>query len=255
MADSKIVLGLDVSTTCTGISIVSDNGEGAPKVELIDKCKFKIPTSLRGTTDSLFYKSKQFKDLMVIQHDIGLTDIVIEEPLPNSQNRNTLTTLLRFNGMLSQLIFDATGIIPHYISSYDARCYALPELMAVRKFNKKGEVYDYKHIQHALKKSEIVLFGNYPWDCAKKDIIWNLISEKYPDIEWSYNKKGELVKENYDASDALVCALGYLTKMKYPDDKPQVVETLSSTIGSGAKIRFDYKFKFIGKTHSQMLYI
>lgn len=254
MSEPKIVLGLDVSTTCTGISVITDNGDSTPKIELIDKCKFKVPVALRGTTDSLFYKSKQFKDLMVIRHNIGLTDIVIEEPLPNSQNRNTLTTLLRFNGMLSQLIFDATGIIPKYISSYDARCYALPELMAIRKFNKKGEAYPLKHIISAVKKSDVVLFGSYPWDCAKKDIIWNLISEKYPDIEWAYNKKGELVKENYDASDALVCALGYLAKLKYPDDKPQITNHTITKTGEGEQSRIDYTFQFAGQTHNKTIY-
>ena len=66
-----------------------------------------------------------------------------------------------------------------YISSYDARKFAFPDLMAIRKFNKKGEEYTSKKIKKAIKNNELVLFGSYPFDCAKKMILWNKISEMY----------------------------------------------------------------------------
>ena len=199
--DIRIILGIDISTACLGVSLAKYDGK---EIEIlkISHVKPKISKKIKGT-EALFLKAKQFKEEFIEKYkDIGLTDIVIEEPLPNSQNNNTVTTLLRFNGMISQSIYEATGIVPKYISSYDARKYAFPELMAVRKFNKKGEQYDEKKIKRALKNDELVLFGNYPWDCQKKNILWNKVSEMFPNIQWEYNKNGDLKTENFDASDS-----------------------------------------------------
>lgn len=46
----------------------------------------------------------------------------------------------------------------------------------------------------------------------------------YPDIEWEYDKKGELKTENFDASDSLVCVLGYINREKYNNILPKVIE-------------------------------
>lgn len=219
----RIILGIDISTTCLGVSLAKYNGD---EIEIlkISHVKPKVSKKIKGT-EALFLKTKQFKEEFIEQYkDIGLTDIIIEEPLPNSQNNNTVTTLLRFNGMISQSIYEATGIVPQYISSYDARKYAFPELMAIRKFNKKGEQYDEKKIKRALRNNELVLYGDYPFNCEKKYIIWNKINEKYPNIEWIFNKKNELVTENFDASDSLTCILGFINKEKYGEQNFEIIE-------------------------------
>ena len=168
----RIILGIDISTACLGVSLARYDGTNVEILKL-SHVKPKISRKIKGT-ESLFMKTKQFKEQFIEKYkDIGLTDIIIEEPLPNSQNNNTVTTLLRFNGMISQSIYEATGVVPKYISSYDARKYAFPELMAVRKFNKKGEQYNEKKIKNALKNNELVLYGDYPFDCEKKHIVWN----------------------------------------------------------------------------------
>lgn len=219
----RIILGIDISTACLGVSLARYDGTNV-EILKISHVKPKISRKIKGT-ESLFMKTKQFKEQFIEKYkDIGLTDIIIEEPLPNSQNNNTVTTLLRFNGMISQSIYEATGVVPKYISSYDARKYAFPELMAVRKFNKKGERYNEKKIKNALKNNELVLYGDYPFSCEKKYIIWNKISELYPDIEWIYNKKNELVTENFDASDSLTCVLGFLNKEKYGEQKFEIID-------------------------------
>lgn len=212
----RIVLGIDISTTCLGVSLAKyDNG----KIEIlkISHVKPKISRKIKGT-EALFLKAKQFKEEFIDKYkDVGLTDIVIEEPLPNSQNNNTVTTLLRFNGMISQSIYEATGIVPKYISSYDARKYAFPELMAIRKFNKKDEMYTVSKYEKALKNNELVLFGDYPFSCQKKYIMWNKVVDIFPNIQWIYNKKNELATENFDACDSLICVLGFLNK-EYKDN-------------------------------------
>lgn len=256
MAENKrIVLGIDISTACTGVSLVSYDGEDI-KILYIDRVKFKVPSKVKGI-ESLFLKSKQFIDDFLKKYEnYGITDVIIEEPLPNSQNLDTVSTLLKFNGMLSQSVFQTTNVIPKYISSYDARKYAFPDLMSVRKYNKKGEVYNINHIRNAMKKSELVLFGAYPFDCKKKFILWNKVSEMFPEIEWVYDKKGELKTENFDASDSLVCIMGYLTKEKYNNIIPSITNFKEYKIkGPNNNIitRFDYTMQFGDKLYEKTL--
>lgn len=250
----KIILGIDISTVCLGVSLAKYDGNEL-EILKISHVKPKVSRKIKGT-ESLFLKAKQFKEEFIEKYkDIGLTDIVIEEPLPNSQNNNTVTTLLRFNGMISQSIYEATGVVPKYISSHDARKYAFPELMAIRKFNKKGEEYDYKKIKTSLKKNELVLYGDYPFECEKKYIVWNKISEMFPDIEWEYDKNGELRTENFDASDSLACVLGYINKEKYEDKEPMIVKFEEEDIHN-EKLnikRFVYDVEFCGHVFRKMI--
>ena len=100
MDKKRIILGLDVSTSCLGTSIVSYDGEEA-KILYVHYVKMKSSKKYKGT-NALFFKSQQFKDNFIqMLKDKGLinviTDIVIEEPLPGSQNVGTGNTLMKFN--------------------------------------------------------------------------------------------------------------------------------------------------------------
>ena len=250
----RIILGIDISTTCLGVSLARYDGKDI-EILKISHVKPKVPRKIKGT-EALFLKAKQFKEEFIEQYkDFGLTDIVIEEPLPNSQNNNTVTTLLRFNGMISQSIYEATGIVPKYITSYDARKYGFPELMAIRKFNKNGEAYSIDKIRKALKKNELVLWGGYSWDCQKKLILWNKISEMFPNIQWQYNKQGELKTENFDASDSFVCVLGYINKEKYENTTAKIVEYKEDNIKSNNIniTRFKYKVDFCNQVFEKVI--
>lgn len=250
----RIILGIDISTTCLGVSLARYDGKDI-EILKISHVKPKVPRKIKGT-EALFLKAKQFKEEFIEQYkDVGLTDIVIEEPLPNSQNNNTVTTLLRFNGMISQSIYEATGIVPKYITSYDARKYGFPELMAIRKFNKNGEAYSIDKIRKALKKNELVLWGGYSWDCQKKLILWNKISEMFPNIQWQYNKQGELKTENFDASDSFVCVLGYINKEKYENTTAKIIEYKEDNIKSNNIniTRFKYKVDFCNKVFEKVI--
>jgi len=220
----KIVLGLDVSTSCIGISIVgvTDNDEFVPVK--VTHLRLKVSSKLKDT-EALFVKSKMFRDELETFKEYSITDVVIEEPLVSSNNQMTVATLLRFNGMIAQSVYDCLGIVPEFISSYDARKYTMPSLLAVRRYNKKGEEYPAKKIMDAIRKDELVLFGDYPFDCAKKYILWNFISEKFPSINWVYDKKNELKAENFDASDSLVCVMGYINSLKYKEETPTIIES------------------------------
>jgi hypothetical protein len=110
--------------------------------------------------------------------------------------------------MISKSVFDTIGIVPDFISSYDARKYAFPELMAVRKAKKDGTPLSEKQIA----KNEPVLFGDYPFDVDKKYILWEKVCELEPQVTWFYDKNNKLKKETFDTSDAYVAARGYMMK-------------------------------------------
>lgn len=252
---NRVILGIDVSTTCLGISIVTYDGT-EPKLLYINHIKPKVNTKKIKGTEALFAKSKIFKEqFSKLCDNLGITnlitDIVIEEPLPNSQNVNTVNTLLKFNGMISESVYELTGVAPNYISSYEARKFAFPDLMAIRKYNKKGEEYSFEKIKKAISKDELVLFGNYPFDCAKKLILWNKISDMYKDIQWIYDKKGELRVENFDASDSLVCILGQIGKEQFENTKPRIVD-YSEALENNLKI-INYTVEFCNKNFSKTI--
>ena len=233
----RIILGIDISTACLGVSLARYDGTNVEILKL-SHVKPKISRKIKGT-ESLFMKTKQFKEQFIEKYkDIGLTDIIIEEPLPNSQNNNTVTTLLRFNGMISESVYSHLGVVPTYISSYDARKYSFPELMSIRKYGKDEKQYDPKKILKEIKNSQLVLFGGYPWTIDKKTVIQNKVAEIFPDVEWLYNKKNELKKENFDACDAYVACLGYLNKAKYGEPEFKV----SNVVDNGSSITYDVSY-------------
>lgn len=217
------ILGLDISTNCIGVSIVIlDNHE--VKIDTITHISPKVSSKIKGI-EQLFIKKRIFEEEFIISlKDKGITKVVIEEPLLRSNNVNTVDVLSKFNGMISDSVYRILGIVPEYISSYEARKYAFPELMSIRKYNKKGEEYPKDKILSAIKKNKTVLFGSFPFDCDKKLVLWNKISDIYPYIPWVYNKKGELKKENFDASDALVTCLAACNKIEFGELLPNIVD-------------------------------
>lgn len=209
--DSKLILGLDVSTKTIGISLFEDK-EGVGDLKLLHHVTPKVKPEPNSKLEELFEKARIFeKEFLNDYADVGITKVVIEEPLLQSNNVYTIATLLRFNGMIARSVYETIGIIPEFISSYDARKYAFPELMAVRTIKKDGSPKTEKDIA----KSEPVLFGNYDYEVDKKMIIWELVSDLEPQITWFYDKKNKLKKENFDMTDAYVCVLGWMRKNNY----------------------------------------
>jgi len=217
MENKRVILGLDVSTATIGICLMLCNDDNVDIAKLTHITP-KISAKIKGI-ESLFLKKNIFENEFLNQYkDYGITNVVIEEPLLGSNNIYTIATLLKFNALVSESIYNILGIVPEYISSHDSRAYAFPELVAVRKFDKKGNPYT----ESKVKSNKPVLFGEYPWDIDKKQVILDKVSERYPDIEWIYDKKGELKKESFDSSDSVCCILGYLGLEKNP--KPEVVK-------------------------------
>jgi hypothetical protein len=182
----------------------------------------------------------------------GITDVVIEESLLSSNNSYTVATLLRFNGMICDAVYRTLGVVPTFISSYDARSYSFPDLMAIRKFNKKGDELPLKQIKKALKDNHAVLFGAYPYNVDKKVVMMNKVNELYPKLEWITNKQGDLKKENYDACDALVCALAYVNVNRHGIQKPVITKSSVHQYDTG-KIEVNYTMEMWGDSYERKL--
>lgn len=185
------VLGLDISTKTIGWALFDTQTQDLlelthisprPKMDKNDDDKLK----------ELLLKSEIFGEKLKQYVGLGIIKVVIEEPLLNSNNVYTIQTLLRFNSFVFKEIYNILGIVPEFISTYNARKYAWPELV---QENDKG-----KH----------VLFGGLPKDVDKKMLIWERVAKKEPQITWHYTKNNTLKKENFDQTDAYTCVLGYM---------------------------------------------
>jgi RNase H-fold protein (predicted Holliday junction resolvase) len=183
------VLALDVSTKTIGIALFDITTK-----ELLELTHVSpVPKPKRDNKmEELLIKAEMVRSKIENYRNLNVTEVVIEEPLLGSNNIYTIQTLLRFNTLVFKDIYDVLGIVPEFISTYNARKFAFPHLVQP---NDKG-----KH----------VLFGGFPRDIDKKVIIWELVAKREPQITWNYTKNNTLKKENFDSSDAYAAGLGYM---------------------------------------------
>lgn len=240
-------MGLDISTQTIGVCILLEDGSDSGKIIELTHISPRVPNNLQKI-EELFLKKRIVAEFLAKFKDFGITHVVIEEPLLRSNNVNTVSTLLRFNGMVSDAVYSILNVVPEYISNYDARKYAFPELMKVRKFNKKAEPYDNKKILKSLKKNEFVLFGEYPWTVDKKCVVQDKVATLFPNIEWLYDKKGKMKKENFDSTDAYTALHGSMNKKKYGE-----LELKSSNIKE-TNDGYEYDVSYWGKTVHSKIY-
>jgi len=193
LKNSPKVLGLDISTKTIGWSLFDIKSQ-----ELLELTHFSpiIKPKVDDKIEELLIKVSMFGEKLQNYTKLGITSVIIEEPLLNSNNVWTVGMLLRYNSMITKSIYDILGIVPNFISTYNSRKYAWPELV---QSNDKG-----KH----------VLFGGLPKDVDKKELIWNKVSDKEPQITWHYTKNNTLKKECYDMADSYTCVLGYMKQEK-----------------------------------------
>jgi hypothetical protein len=191
LKESPKVLGLDVSTKTIGWALFDIQTQQL--LELTHVSPVPKPKQDNKVFE-LIQKSEIFKTKLEQYKDLGITNVIIEEPLLNSNNIYTVQTLLRYNSFITKQIYDILGLVPEFISTYNSRKFAFPELV---KENDKG-----KH----------VLFGGLPKDIDKKMIIWEKVAKKEPQITWAYTKNNTLKKENFDMTDAYCCVLGHMKK-------------------------------------------
>ena len=191
--ESPKVLGLDISTKTIGWALFDIKTKEL--LELTHVSPVPKPKE-ENKIKELLLKSDIFQTKLNEYKDLGITKVIIEEPLLNSNNIYTIQTLLRYNTLITEKIYRILGIVPEFISTYNSRKNAFP------------------HLVQPNNKGKYVLFGNYPKDCDKKMIIWELVAKREPQIQWSYTKNNTLKKENFDQTDAYCCVLGYMNQEK-----------------------------------------
>ena len=185
------VLGLDISTKTIGWALFDMSNR-----QLLELTHFtpKLKPKPEDKVEEHLLKAVAFGEKLKEFKGLGIVDVIIEEPLLTSNNLYTVGTLMKYNSMIVKTVYDTLGIIPKFVSTYNARKFAFPSLV---RENGKGKR---------------VLFGGYEKGCDKKKIIWDEVVKLEPNIEWQYTRNDTLRKECFDMADAYTCVKGYMSK-------------------------------------------
>jgi Holliday junction resolvasome RuvABC endonuclease subunit len=163
-----MILGLDVSTSITGYTIV-DNGK----------------IILNGAWDTRKYKNffdkvvhvKDGLDKIRKEYGTRITAVYIEQSLQSFRSgfssAKTLSTLSRFNGIISWLVFDQYKIQPEYLAATSAR-----KLCGIK-------------VSRGQKAKQVVL---------------NFLLDNEPSFVIEYTRNGNPKPESYDKADSIVIA-------------------------------------------------
>ena len=115
MKKEEVILGLDISTSSTGYSLL--DGEGS----LVDLGYIRL-----SHLEDIFSKAQRVTEVINSLSDrYRIAKIFIEQNLqafrPGMSSAKTLITLARFNGIVTYLCYTETGIKPEFINVNTAR--------------------------------------------------------------------------------------------------------------------------------------
>ena len=161
-----IILGLDVSTSCVGVCILDDAAKPGVidpdsyhfQIKWLDRIEFKGCKTFWDKVDRV---EEYLRSLETGHH---IARIAIEEPLmgfrPGMSSAQTISMLLRFNGIVSQLARKQFNVEPEYVSANHARkvCGIKLQRTAVAGMSQKEQVF--KHMSENDLK-------NFPWPIKK----------------------------------------------------------------------------------------
>lgn len=110
-----MILGLDISTSITGITLLDDNGE-VKVMNAIDTRKYK----------NFFQKAEAVKKVLTdLSNSYKVEEIFIEQSLQSFRSgfssAKTLSTLSRFNGIVSWMCYSLWNLEPQYLAATSAR--------------------------------------------------------------------------------------------------------------------------------------
>lgn len=173
----NLLLGLDVSTSVTGICVLDVDKSGPEQILILDRIEFKSDKNFWQKTDRV-----RDRFLSLRQDFFANWKVALEEPLLGFQkgmsSAATITTLMRFNGIVSYISRDVFGIDPIYISAAHARkvCGIKMQRTSVAGLNGKDQVFKYM---------------------SENDLCH---------VTWPQKKNGNPVDWSKDATDAYVIA-------------------------------------------------
>ena len=183
------ILGLDISTKTIGWALFGVNTQ-----KLLELTHFSPRVNPRpeDKIEEHIKKAVAFEEKLREVKGLGVVKVIIEEPLLTSNNLYTVGTLLRYNSMIVKTVYDILGVVPVFISTYNSRKFAHNSLLG---HNNKGKK---------------VLFGGYPKDANKKELVWQEVKKLEPHIVWPYTRNNTLKKECFDMADAYTCVRGHM---------------------------------------------
>ena len=165
-----MILGLDVSTSITGVSVINRKGDVLLCEAIDTRNKNKFSSLLSKAS---FIKSK----LQEIKNTHKIDEIYIEESLQSFRSgfssAKTLSTLSKINGIVSYLAWEIFEKEPEYIAATSAR-----KLCGVK-------------VPRGQK--------------AKQDVL-NFILDNEPDFVIEYTRHGNPCPGTYDRADSLILA-------------------------------------------------
>ena len=165
-----MILGLDVSTSITGATILDENGNVVFCEAWDLRNKKHFPT--------LFEKGREIKNLFhKLKWEYVITSVYVEQSLQSFRSgfssAKTLSTLSRFNGIVSWLCFEVFQLKPEYIAATSAR-----------------------------KQCGITV----PKGAKAKQVVIQYIIDNVPDVLIEYTKHGNPKPQCYDKADSWVIA-------------------------------------------------
>ena len=178
-----MILGLDISTSVTGVAIVDSE----------NKIVYKTYWDLKKHKDffdkALFVKDKIYD----LRHKFGnsIKQIYIEQSLQSFRSgfssAKTLSTLARFNGTVSWICYQHFRVKPDYVAATSAR-----------------------------KLNGITV----PKGKKAKEVVMQFLLDNEPDFSVDYTKNGNIKTQFYDVSDAIVIArAGFVLENDKKEDK------------------------------------
>jgi len=165
-------LGLDVSTTCTGVAILDENKKLILQSHITTT---KVPT----LTERALIVEDYIKEL---HNDYNITYVGIEAPLLSFKkgftNTTTLTKLLMFNGIVSYIVYKELGVKPTH-----------------------------KHVSSARKMSSYNIMKKFLKQKTTKNKIVEFVDKMLKDFKIEFTKNNTIKSYIYDEADAAVVAL------------------------------------------------
>ena len=163
-----MILGLDVSTSITGATILDTQGQVVYN-EAWDTRKFK------NFFQKVNYVEERINNLGNVYG--GFERVFVEESLQTFRSgfssAKTLSTLARFNGVVSWLVYRILQTEPEYIAATSAR-----KLCGIR----------------------------IPKGVKAKGVVMNYVLDNVPNVTIQYTKFGNPKPECYDKADSWVIA-------------------------------------------------
>lgn len=212
----SIILGLDVSTSCVGVCVIDSHIKpdlAGSHIMLLDKIEFPKCETLWEKADVV---GSYLSGLKVggVPRDYAkfnserkfashIDRIVVEEPLmgfrTGMSSAQTITQLMRFNGIASYISRNIFEIEPEYISS-----------------------------SHARKLCGIKLQKTAVGGPQKEQVFAHMQVSDLSCITWPLKKSGKMVEWSRDACDAYVIAQaasieGIITLVKKPKKRKKTV--------------------------------